>query len=171
MINVVALTGRLTRDPECKVTPNGISVCQFTLAVDRNYANAGGKREADFISCVVWRKQAEAFCQFNRKGSLIGLEGRIETRNYEDKDGKRVYVTEVLVDSWSFLESKKQREAQNDQQSNQNYNQGNQPQVNYSSSQASPQPANNANQTPMQNALDPFGGDAQINVTNDDLPF
>lgn len=171
MINVVALTGRLTRQPECKVTPSGISVAQFTLAVDRNYPGADGNRDADFISCVIWRKSAEAFCQYNHKGNLVGIQGRLQTRNYEDKDGKRVYVTEVVVDNWSFLESKKQREAQNGQQSNQNYNQGNQPQVNYNTPQASPQPANNASQGQLQNAQDPFGGDAQINVSSDDLPF
>lgn len=171
MINNVVLVGRLTRDPELRSTGSGISVATFTLAVDRQYSNASGQREADFISCVMWRKNAENFCQYAEKGRLVGIQGRIQTRNYDNKDGKRVYVTEVLVDSWSFLESKKQREAQNDQQSNQNYNQGNQPQANHSAPQASPQPANNANQAPMQNALDPFGGDAQINVSSDDLPF
>ena len=106
MINNVVLVGRLTRDPELRTTGSGISVATFTLAVDRQFTNASGQREADFISCVIWRKAAENFCNFTSKGSLVGIQGRIQTRNYDNKDGQRVYVTEVLVDNFSLLESR-----------------------------------------------------------------
>ena len=116
MINRVVLVGRLTRDPELRTTGSGISVATFTLAVDRQFTNAQGERGADFISCVIWRKAAENFCNFTSKGSLVGIDGRIQTRSYDNKDGQRVYVTEVVVDNFSLLESRKDREArgQND---------------------------------------------------------
>lgn len=104
MINRVVLVGRLTKDPELKYTPNGVAVATFTLAVNRTFANQQGEREADFINCVVWRKQAENVANFLKKGSLAGAEGRLQTRNYEGQDGKRVYVTEVVADSVQFLE-------------------------------------------------------------------
>lgn len=108
MINNVSLTGRLTRDPELKYT-NGSNtpVLPFILAVNRNFKNKQGDVEADFISCVAWGKNAENISKFFQKGSLIGLEGRIQTRTYDDKDGKRVYLTEVNVSQFSFLEAKK----------------------------------------------------------------
>ena len=109
MINSVVLVGRLTRDPELRTTGSGISVATFTLAVDRQFTNASGQREADFISCVIWRKAAENFCSFTNKGGLVGIQGRIQTRNYDNKDGQRVYVTEVLVDNFSLLESRRER--------------------------------------------------------------
>ena len=107
MINNVVLVGRLTKDPDLRYTSNGTAVATFTVAVDRNFTNAQGSRDADFINCVIWRKQAETFANYTHKGSLIGIEGRIQTRNYEGADGKRVYVTEVLVENFSFLDSKK----------------------------------------------------------------
>lgn len=108
MINNVSLTGRLTRDPELKYT-NGSNtpVLTFILAVNRNFKNKQGDVEADFISCVAWGKNAENISKFFQKGSLIGIEGRIQTRTYDDKDGKRVYLTEVNVGQFSFLEAKK----------------------------------------------------------------
>ncbi|BDR57403.1 single-stranded DNA-binding protein [Xylocopilactobacillus apis] len=106
MINNVVLVGRLTKDPDLRYTSNGTAVASFTVAVDRNFTNAQGAREADFINCVVWRKQAETFSNYMHKGSLVGIEGRIQTRNYEGNDGKRVYVTEVMVNNFSFLEAK-----------------------------------------------------------------
>lgn len=111
MINRVVLVGRLTRDPELRTTGSGISVATFTLAVDRQFTNSQGERGADFISCVIWRKAAENFCNFTSKGSLVGIDGRIQTRSYDNKDGQRVYVTEVVVDNFSLLESRKDREA------------------------------------------------------------
>ncbi len=105
-MNKAILIGRLTRDPELRATTSGRSVCQFSIAVNRTFTNANGEREADFINCVVWDKQAENLAKYQKKGNQIAVDGRIQTRNYDDKDGKRVYVTEVLVNSVSFLDSK-----------------------------------------------------------------
>ena len=93
MINNVVLVGRLTRDPDLRFTPSGVATANFTLAVDRNFTNQQGQRDADFINCVVWRKAAENFANYTHKGSLVGIEGRIQTRNYENQQGHRVYVT------------------------------------------------------------------------------
>lgn len=98
MINNVVLTGRLTKDIELRRTTSGKTCTSFTLAVNRN------KQETDFINCVAWDKLAELLEQYTHKGSQIGVEGRIQTRNYDDRNGKKVYVTEVLVNSISFLE-------------------------------------------------------------------
>jgi single-strand DNA-binding protein len=106
MLNRTVLVGRLTKDPELKYTPNGVAVCSLTLAVNRPFKNAQGENEADFINCTVWRKPAENTANFTKKGSLVGIDGRIQTRNYEGSDGKRVYVTEVMADSVQFLEPK-----------------------------------------------------------------
>ena len=110
MINRTVLTGRLTRDPELKSTSSGISVTQFTLAVNRQYTNQDGSRSADFISCVAWRKTAETINKFFKKGSLIGIDGRLQSRSYDDKNGYKVYVTEVVVDNFSFLTSKSDKQ-------------------------------------------------------------
>lgn len=104
MINRVVLVGRLTKDPELRYTPNGIASCRFTVAVNRTFANEQGERDADFISCVAWRKQAENLANYQRKGALIGLEGRIQTGSYEGQNGQRVYTTDVVTDSIQFLE-------------------------------------------------------------------
>ena len=117
MINRVVLVGRLTKDPELRYTPNGIASCHFTVAVNRTFANQNGERDADFISCQAWRKQAENLANYQRKGALIGLEGRIQTHSYEDQSGQRVYVTTVVADSIQFLESRSQASGQ--QQPNQ----------------------------------------------------
>lgn len=108
MLNNVTLTGRLSRDPELKYTQSGTAVAQFTLAVNRRFTNQQGQREADFINCVMWRKAAENFANFTHKGSLVGIEGRIQTRNYENQEGQRVYVTEVIAENFSLLEPKSQ---------------------------------------------------------------
>lgn len=104
MINRVVLVGRLTKDPELRYTPNGVASCKFHVAVNRTFQNQQGDREADYISCQAWRKQAENLANFMKKGSLIGLEGRIQTGSYEGQDGKRVYTTDVVADSIQFLE-------------------------------------------------------------------
>lgn len=106
MINSVVLVGRLTRDPELRYTPSGAAVASFTVAIDRRFTNQQGQREADFINCVMWRKAAENFANFTHKGSLVGIEGRIQTRSYENQQGQRVYVTEVLAENFSLLESR-----------------------------------------------------------------
>ena len=105
-MNKAILIGRLTRDPELRTTPTGRNVCQFSIAVNRAYTNANGEREADFINCVVWDKQAENLARYQKKGNQIAVDGRVQTRNYDDKDGKRVYVTEILANSISFLDAK-----------------------------------------------------------------
>ena len=104
MLNRVILIGRLTRDPELKYTPAGVAVCTFTLAVDRPFTN-NGEREADFIPVVTWRQLAETCANYLRKGRLTAVEGRMQVRNYENNEGKRVYVTEVIADNVRFLES------------------------------------------------------------------
>ena len=109
MLNRVALVGRLTRDPELRRTGNGTAVTSFTLAVDRNFSTRDGQ-EADFINCVVWRKPAENVAQYCSKGSLVSVDGRIQTRSYDNNQGQRVYVTEVVADSVQFLETRAQRE-------------------------------------------------------------
>ena len=125
-MNTVQLIGRLTKVPELKYTQSGIATTSFTLAVNRNFTNANGEREADFIMCTAWRKTAELVCQYLNKGSLVGINGRIQTRNYENQQGQRVYVTEVIVDELTFVEPKDKQGNQN----NQNYNQNNNGQQN-----------------------------------------
>lgn len=106
MINNVVLIGRLTRDPELRYTPSNIAVATFNLAVNRNFKNQDGEREADFINCVAWQKSAENLANWTRKGMLIGITGRIQTRSYENQQGQRVYVTEVVADSFQVLEKR-----------------------------------------------------------------
>lgn len=106
MINRAILVGRLTKDPEYRQTPNGVSVATFTLAVNRSFTNSQGEREADFINVVVFRKQAENVSKYLSKGSLAGVDGRIQSRSYENKEGQRVFVTEVVADSVQFMDSK-----------------------------------------------------------------
>ena len=107
MINRVVLVGRLTKDPELRYTPNtGIAVTTFTLAVSRNFANQQGEREADFIQIVVWRAQAEHCANYLRKGSLAGIDGRIQTRSYDTPEGQKKYVSEVVADNVRFLDPK-----------------------------------------------------------------
>lgn len=144
MINRVVLAGRLTKDIELRTTGNGTSVTQFTLAVDRRYRDANGNRQADFPPCVAWKKTAEILKNYAHKGDLIGAEGSIQTRTYENKEGTRVYVTEVVVDSISLLGSR------NDSQGRAT-----------------------TNNTQAQNASDPFSSNSgsEIDITEDDLPF
>ncbi len=105
MINRVVLVGRLTRELELRKTPNGASVVSFSIACNRR-SKVEGQPDADFINCVAWNKTADLMAQYLNKGALIGIEGRIQTRSYDDKDGKRVYVTEVMTESVQFLEPK-----------------------------------------------------------------
>ncbi|WP_313431697.1 single-stranded DNA-binding protein [Siminovitchia terrae] len=147
MLNRAILVGRLTADPNLRHTPNGVPVANFTLAVNRMFANQQGEREADFINCVIWRKPAENAANYLKKGSMAGVDGRLQTRSYDDQDGKRVYVTEVVADSVQFLDSKRDNSQQGNYQTNnrQNY---------------------------QQNTQDPFASDGQpIDIQDDDLPF
>lgn len=112
-MNSVVLVGRLTRDPELRTTGNGTSITTFTLAVDRQY---GKDKQADFISCVAWKKKAEFVQQYGSKGRMVGLTGSIHTRHYTGKDGREVYVTEVWADSVSFMDSRQGQGNWNGQQ-------------------------------------------------------
>lgn len=104
----MVLVGRLTKDPELRYTPSSVAITAFTLAVNRTFTNQKGERETDFINCVVWRKPAENVVNFLKKGNLAGVDGRLQTRNYEGQDGRRIYVTEVVAESVQFLEPKTQ---------------------------------------------------------------
>jgi single-strand DNA-binding protein len=106
-MNKVVLIGRLTKDPELRYTQSNIANTTFSIAVDRQYTTQEGKKETDYINIVVWRKQAENVKKYCLKGHLVAVSGSIQTRTYDDKDGKKVYVTEVIADNVQFLESKK----------------------------------------------------------------
>ena len=111
MLNSICLVGRLTKNAELKYVNDSMAVATFTLAVNRNFKSQNGEREADFINCVIWRQQAENLANRAKKGALIGITGRIQTRNYENQQGQRVYVTEVVAETFQLLESRKDREA------------------------------------------------------------
>lgn len=146
MINNVVLTGRLTKDLDLRYTSNGTAVATGTLAVNRSFKNADGDYEADYPRIQVWRKAAENLANFTQKGSLIGIEGRIQTGSYE-KDGQRVYTTEIVVDKFTLLESR-----------NNHQNSRGQTQTNNSDSFSSNE--------------DPFLNSGQsIDISDDDLPF
>lgn len=150
MINRVVLVGRLTRDPEMRYTQSGIAVTRFTLACDRPFTGQDGKKEADFIDCVVWRKQAENVAQYLNKGSMCGVDGRLQISSYEGQDGQRKYRAEVVADSVRFLTPKG-----NDHR-NQNHTQ--------------PPKDNEAPPTKGGFEQDPFNGNP-IDLSDDDLPF
>ena len=151
-INNVVLVGRMTKDAELRYTPSNVAVATFTLAVNRNRKNENGEREADFINCVIWRQAAENLANWAKKGSLIGVTGRIQTRNYENQQGQRVYVTEVVAESFQLLESRASREGQGG-----NYN--------------------SPHQTPAQSIPNfareesSFGANNPMDISDDDLPF
>ena len=107
-MNSTCLVGRLTKDIELRYTPSNVAVATFTLAVNRTFKNENGERETDFINCVMWRQQAENLANWAKKGALIGITGRIQTRNYDNQQGQRVYVTEVVAETFQLLESKGQ---------------------------------------------------------------
>lgn len=106
MINNVTLVGRLTRDPELRHTTSNVAVATFNLAVNRNFKGANGEREVDFINCMIWRKQAELFADWCKKGNLVGITGRIQTRSYDNQQGQRIYVTEVVAETFQQLEKR-----------------------------------------------------------------
>lgn len=157
MINRVILVGRLTRDPEMKYTQSGLAVTRFTLACDRPFTGQDGKREADFIDCVVWRKQAENVAQYLKKGSLAGVEGRLQISSYDDKEGQRRYRAEVVADSVRFLES---RNARSD---------GGAPSQDYGNRSGQASGSNSSGNSGFGN--DPFTGSNPIDLSDDDLPF
>ena len=157
-MNKVILIGRLTRDPELRYTPQGTAVCQITIAVNRRGVQPG-QQDVDFINVSIWSAQAENVAKYMTKGRQMAIEGRIQTRNYDDKDGKKVYVTEVIATGVQFLDSKGSGS---------------------DSSVSNTQPSNsfNFNQSPIQDAPttsvedDPFAAFGEkINVSDNDLPF
>ena len=178
-MNTVQLIGRLTKAPELKYTPSGIATTSFTLAVNRNFTNAQGEREADFIMCTAWRKTAELVCQYLNKGSMVGINGHIQTRNYDNQQGQRVYVTEVIVDELTFVESKNKQGNQNNgyqqgnnfSQNNQNYNQNNYQQNQYQNNNQNGY--GQQNQANMNNQQNQWGQPdwEKLEVNEDDLPF
>jgi len=113
LLNNVVLIGRLTRDPDLRYSPSGTAVANFTLAVDRAFKNADGEKETDFIPVVVFNKQAENCANYLAKGRLVAVEGRIQVRTYDDKDGNKRWVTEVIAHNVRFLESGKKKESEN----------------------------------------------------------
>ncbi|PJO43900.1 single-stranded DNA-binding protein [Lysinibacillus xylanilyticus] len=169
MINRVVLVGRLTKDPELRYTPNGVASCRFTVAVNRTFRGQNGEPEADFISCVAWRKQAGNLANFMKKGNLIGLEGRIQTGSYEGQDGKRVYTTDAVADSIQFLEP---RNSTGGSQGTSNYESStNTGGTNQGGSQGN-YGGNNNQPSYMRGNEDPFANSkGSIGVNSDDLPF
>jgi len=144
-MNKVILIGRLTRDPELKTTTTGVSVTTFSIAVERNYVNEEtGQRDADFINCLSWRKQAENIARYCSKGSQIALEGRIQVRSYDDRDGNRRFVTEVVADNVTFLTPKKKEEVEEQQEEI---------------------------EEPQEDSDVDFNFEDEIELTEDDLPF
>lgn len=150
-MNTVIIIGRLVADPEIKTTTNGVSVASFNLAVNRNFKNAQGEREADFPRCIAFRKTAELIGQYLSKGSKVAVNGRIQTRSYDNQQGQKVYVTEVVVNEVEFLDSKQDNQQQNQQPT---YQQPTQPSYQYQQPKYPPQ-------------------DTQpvIDISEDDLPF
>lgn len=157
MINRVVLVGRLTKDPEFRTTQSGVDVATFTLAVNRTFTNAQGEREADFINIVVFRQQAHNVNNYLSKGKLAGVDGRIQSRSYENQEGRRIFVTEVVADSVQFLEPKNS----NGSQQNDYYQQQTRAQQGQNRQQSNEPVGDN----PFANANGP------IDISDDDLPF
>ncbi|MGM7703270.1 single-stranded DNA-binding protein [Pseudalkalibacillus sp. Hm43] len=177
MINRIILVGRLTKDPELRYTPNGVAVANFTLAVNRPFTNQQGDREADFINVVVWRRQAENAANFLKKGSLAGVDGRLQTRSYDNNEGRRVYVTEVMAESVQFLEPKGSSQGGGGYGNNDNNNpfagsgSGQGGQGGYGNSGNKNFGGGNQNRNNDFND-DPFANDGKpIDISDDDLPF
>ncbi|HER0864703.1 TPA: single-stranded DNA-binding protein [Streptococcus pyogenes] len=141
MINNIVLVGRMTKDAELRYTASQVAVATFTLAVNRRFKEQNGEREADFINCVIWRQSAENLANWAKKGALIGVTGRIQTRNYENQQEQRVYVTEVVAESFQMLESRNSQQQSGQDNSSQNDN------------------------------SQPFGNSNPMDISNDDLPF
>ena len=157
MFNRVVLVGRLTRDPELRVSQSNVAVANFNLAVNRPFTSKDGERGADFINIICFRKIAENVNQYVKKGSLVGIDGRIQTRNYENKDGQRVYVTEVVCESVQFLETKNSV-----QQTNNNSG-------SYKQAYGNDQPQQARGNRPVE--PNPFENGGPVDVNDDDLPF
>lgn len=145
-MNRINLVGRLTADPDLKYTGSGTAVLSGVIAVPRSFKNAQGEYESDFIRYRIWRKGAETFANYTHKGSRVAFDGRVETGSYDDKNGNKVYTSDVVVDQFDFLDSKKE------------------------SSQSNPQPT--TNQPARKETVDPFKSTGQqVDISDDDLPF
>ena len=153
MINNVVLVGRLTRDVDLRYTGSGTAVGNFTIALDRPFQNANGERETDFINCQIWRKPAENMANFTRKGSLVGITGRIQTRNYTNDVGQKVYITEVVAEDVRFMDSKSKSNTGDSQSGHANTQQSYQ------------KPQNQTNSSNSGIYTDPS------DISDDDLPF
>lgn len=149
MLNSVIMMGRLTADPELRHTTSNIPVCSFTIAVERSFARAGTERQTDFFDVVAWNKQAEFVSRYFKKGQLVAVQGRMETRSYEDKNGIKRKAYEIIVDNVHFAESK--RDSQNNAQTAPRYDETSQIAPSFSNSDA--------------------GDFAEISGGDDDLPF
>lgn len=150
-MNKVSLLGRLTKDPDLRYTSTGTAVATFTVAVTRSYKNQNNEYDSDFIRVKAWRKQAETVANFFSKGNRIIVHGEIETGSYEGADGKRVFTTEVKMNEFEFVDSKKDQERQSDQ---------------------SPQTENSQQQSYQAVERDPFESKGRpIDIADDDLPF
>ncbi|OYD07937.1 single-stranded DNA-binding protein [Paludifilum halophilum] len=149
MLNRVVLIGRLTRDPELRYTPNGVAVTSFNLAVNRRFTNQQGEREADFIDIVAWRQLAETVANYMKKGRQVAVEGRLQIRKFENQEGRRIKVAEVVAENVQFLEPRS---------SSGSYNQGYDNSGGFDSNRSS--------------SNDPFADDGKpIDISDDDLPF
>lgn len=157
MLNKVVLIGRLTKDPDMRFTQSQRAVCSFNLAVNRNFTTQGGEREADFINIVSWGKTAENVSKYLSKGSLVAVDGRIQTRNYDNAQGQRVYVTEVVAENVTFLESR---------------NSNNNSAKDYGFSEPRQEVKQTSNEASFDSNKDPFADFGNsIDISDDDLPF
>lgn len=170
LINNVVLVGRLTKDPDLRYTSSGTAVATFTLAVNRNFTSQNGNREADFINCVIWRKSAETLANYARKGTLLGVTGRIQTRSYDNQQGQRVYVTEVVAENFQLLES---RAASENRQQTGGYQSSGQSTNDFGGSNNYNQTSQSSNGMPDfdRDNSDTFGSSSTIDISDDDLPF
>ncbi|HEM4321714.1 TPA: single-stranded DNA-binding protein [Streptococcus suis] len=177
MINNVVLVGRLTRDAELRYTPSNVAVATFTLAVNRSFKNEAGEREADFINCVIWRQAAENLANWAKKGALIGITGNIQTRHYDNQQGQRVYVTEVIASNFQLLESRNNQSGQQNQSNSfQNGNNSNSGNFQSGNNQGYQSPFGNQQQTPdfsRSNQQSFFQGRTTnpMDISDYDLPF
>lgn len=168
MINRAVIVGRLTKDVEVRKTSSGLSVASFTVACDRNRRSQDNTQQADFISCVAWRQSADFLGQYARKGAMVGVDGRIQTRSYQNNQGATVYVTEIVADSVQLLESRAQSEARAQSGGYQNSNYQN----NYQSSYSQPSYSQPSSSQPDNSGNDNGGyGDSPLDISSDDLPF
>lgn len=161
-MNKAILVGRITKDPELKRTNSDIPFVQFTIAINRRYQNRDGERQADFINCVAWRQTAELLARYIRKGSQIGVEGSIQTRTYDDPNGVRHYITEVVCDSIHFLDTKRSED-----QGGFGYSQPQYEQPSYQTNYQYKERPNNQNREQE----NPFADIDDFNISSDDLPF